>query len=103
MEQLKTLGLIAGVLVYGVTQLGAAYLGIEHHIGHFWGWAAVFVALAFRFTLPAVVGSFYGATDVWGWHWAIALAFASPGLALMLPGIAVGLFGEIGKRWRRPE
>jgi hypothetical protein len=33
-----------------------------------------------RFSLPITVGSFFGAMNVWGWHWIGALVFAAPGL-----------------------
>ena len=76
-------------LGYGLVQIGAGYIGIEHHFSGFWAGAAVFVAIFLRFMLPLTVGSFFCALNVWGWHWFWALIFAAPGLlfmALMIPG-----------------
>lgn len=74
---------------YGLLQIWAGYIGIEYHLGGGWAIGAVSVAFLLRFTLPITIGSFFGAMDVWDWHWAGALVFAEPGLAfmaLMIPG-----------------
>jgi hypothetical protein len=52
----------------------------------------VVVAFGFRFTLPITVGAFFGAMNVWEWHWALALLFAAPGLVLALPGVLASIF-----------
>ncbi|MFI9650858.1 hypothetical protein [Guyparkeria halopsychrophila] len=86
---------IAAIVVYGLLQLWAGYVGIEHHLGYGWAVAAVFAAFLLRFALPITIGSFFGAMDVWGWHWAGALVFAAPGLAfmaLMIPGMLTSVF-----------
>lgn len=83
------------VLGYGLLQLYAGYLGIDLHFGSGWAIGAVVVALLLRFTLPITIGSFFGAMDVWGWHWVGAVLFAAPGLAfvaLMIPGALQSLF-----------
>jgi len=85
------------ILVYGLVQIWAGFIGIDHHLGSGWAWAAIAVFFIFQFTLPVTIGSFFGAMDVWGWHWAGALAFAAPGLAfmlLMIPGSLASAFDE---------
>jgi hypothetical protein len=80
---------------YGLLQIWAGYIGIEYHLGGGWAIGAVVVAFLLRFTLPITIGSFFGAMDVWGWHWAGALVFAAPGLlfmALMIPGTLASIF-----------
>jgi hypothetical protein len=88
--------LIVSILVYGLLQVYAAYLGIQHHLGT--GWAIVAIgALFFRFSLPITIGAFFGAMDVWGWHWFFALLFALPSLAfmaLMVPSIFTSVIGR---------
>jgi len=88
------LALLIGV--YGLAQIWAGYLGIEHHLGA--GWAVAATAIAFLgFSLPLTIGSFFGAMNVWGWHWLLALVFAAPGLAFMaftIPATLIGLFGK---------
>jgi hypothetical protein len=88
------------IVVYGLIQFYAGWIGIEHHLGSGWAIAAIVAALLFRFTLPITVGSFFGAMNVWEWHWAGALVFAAPGLAfmaLMIPGVLASLLGKMRK------
>jgi hypothetical protein len=84
-----------GMMVYGVAQIWAGYIGIDHHLGSGWAIGAVVVALIFRFSLPITIGAFFGAMNVWGWPWYGALIFAAPGLAfmaLMIPGALASIF-----------
>lgn len=96
-EALQSTGgclLMIGFLGYGLLQIWAGYIGIEYHLGHGWAFGAVLAGFFFRFTLPVTIGSFFGAMDVWGWHWAGAIIFAAPGLAfmaLMIPGALTSL------------
>lgn len=85
-------------LAIGIAQLVAGYAGIAHHLGDFWAVLAVIAALAFRFTLPITIGSFFGAMNVWGWHWIFAAIFAAPGLLLIVPGVIGNLFSLIKQR-----
>ena len=79
-------------LAFGISQLVAGFVGIEHGIGAGWAWGALIAALMFRFTLPITIGSFFGAMNVWGWHWALAALFAAPGLAFVIPGVLASVF-----------
>lgn len=83
------LGIVGFVafLAFGIAQLAAGFVGIEAGLGVVWAWVALVAALMFRFTLPITVGSFFGALNVWGWHWAFAALFAAPGLLLVVPGV----------------
>jgi hypothetical protein len=104
-ENLKTAGsvlifitLSVTLTAYGLIQIWAGYLGIDYHFGGGWAIAAVAVALIFRFTLPVTIGAFFGAMNVWGWHWAGALVFAAPGLlfmALMIPGALASVLKKL--------
>jgi putrescine transport system substrate-binding protein len=82
---------LAVFLAYGVAQIVAAYVGIEHHWGGVAAGLLIGVSFLFRFTLPITIGSFFGAMDVWGWHWAVAAIFAVPGLLLLAPGAIMSL------------
>lgn len=84
-----------GMTIYGIAQIWAGYIGIDHHLGAGWAIGAVVVTFLFRFSLPITIGSFFGAMNVWGWPWYGALIFAAPGLAfmaLMIPGALASLF-----------
>lgn len=87
-------GAIAFFLV-GIAQLFAGYAGISHELGTFWAIAAAIVAFVFRFTLPLTIGSFFGAMNVWGWHWFASALFALPGLAFVIPGVIASMISGI--------
>jgi hypothetical protein len=93
---LGVFGFIA-FLLFGIAQLYAGYLGIEHHLGSIWAFIAIFLALGLRFTLPITIGAFFGATDVWDWHWALAALFAAPGLAFVIPGVFAAIISSVKK------
>lgn len=86
------------ITVYGLAQLRAGFVGIDHHLGTNWAWCAVAAAFIFRFSLRITIGSFFGAMNVWGWHWAGAFAFAAPGLAFMALMIPGALASALAKR-----
>jgi hypothetical protein len=90
------LGVIA-FLGFGIAQLFAGYAGIDYHFGAIWAFAAIFLALGLRFTLPITIGAFFGAMDAWHWHWALAAIFAAPGLALVIPGVIAALIETVKK------
>jgi hypothetical protein len=91
---LGVIGFIA-FMAYGVMQIYAGYLGIDHHLGPIWAGVALVASLVFRFTLPITIGSFLGALNVWHWHWLGAALFAVPGLALIVPGVLATLFALV--------
>ena len=82
-------------IVFGIAQLVAGFAGIEHDLGVGWAWGALIATLMFRFTLPMTIGAFFGAMNVWGWHWALAALFAAPGLLLVIPGVLASLFSLV--------
>jgi hypothetical protein len=88
------IGIIAltAFLVFAAVQIAAGYVGIEHGMGYLWALVALSAAVIFRFTLPITIGAFFGAMNVWGWHWAFALLFAAPGLVFALPGVIAAIF-----------
>lgn len=80
---------------FGLLQLGAGWAGIEDAWGWGWGLAAVIAALAFRFTIPIVLGAFICANNLWEWHWFFALLFALPGLLFMIPALFASALGAL--------
>jgi len=84
-------------IVYGMAQIVAGYVGIDFHFGAVWAGVAIFAAFMFRFTLPITVGAFFGAMDVWHWHWALAALFAAPGLAFIIPGVIMSIIEGVKK------
>lgn len=91
----NAVGALLVLAVFGLAfaQLLAGFVGIQHHLGTAVAVIAVALALSTGFTLPITVGAFFGAMNVWGWHWLSALLFTLPGLAfmaLMVPGALSG-------------
>ncbi|PJE78255.1 hypothetical protein CI610_02817 [invertebrate metagenome] len=83
--------------LFGIAQLVAGYVGIDYHFGAGWAVAALVASLMFRFTLPITIGAFFGAMDVWGWHWALSALFVAPGLAFLIPGLMHSLYEGVRK------
>jgi len=92
---------VVGFLAYGLAQIAAGVQGVDYHWGGWWAWGFVFAAFAFRFTLPLTIAAFFGARDVWNWHWAMALLFAAPGVVFMVPAMVGGLLDTVRGVFRR--
>lgn len=86
MQGLLTLLGILALPAFAFFQLVLGYLGIEYHLGMWWGIAGLAVGLIFRFTLPLTIGVYFGAVDVLDWHWLVGLLVAVPGLVFVIPG-----------------
>lgn len=84
-----------GLFLLGIAQLFVGYVGVEHELGTFWAMAAVVAAIVFRFSLPLTIGSFFGAMNVWGWHWFASALFALPGLAFVIPGVIASMISSL--------
>ena len=78
---------LGGILFFCFTlfQAGLGFAGIEHHLGFIAAVLALLALFFFKFALPIVIGIFFGARDVLGWHWIGALLLASPGLFVIAP------------------
>lgn len=94
------LGILMGlaVLGLGLFQLATGWAGIAHEYGTWWGVAAAGAGLIFRFTIPLVWGTYLCATEIWGWHPALAALLAAPGLLFMIPALVASVFGAFSKR-----
>lgn len=90
--------LMAVVLFLGLAYAALGWAGIEHHLGWWWGLAAVALAVVFRFTIPLAIGVFFGAKDVLEWHWFFAAIVAFPGLLVLIPGVVAAVVGSIRRR-----
>lgn len=86
------------IFLYGVFQVYAGYLGIQDGLGTWVAVAAVAAAFLFKFSLPITIGSFFGAMNVWGWHWFFAALFAAPGLFFIIPGVVAAIMGAMSRR-----
>jgi len=91
---------IGGILflLLGLAQLGVGAIGVEHFFGEVWMYVAIFAAILFRITLPITIASFFGATEVLGWHWLVALLFAAPGLVIATPALLSSFIRDLRER-----
>jgi hypothetical protein len=76
---------------FGIIQVVAGYIGIEHEFGSGWAIAAITLFIILRFSLPLMFGMFFCALNVWGWHWFWALLFTAPGLIFLIPGMIAAM------------
>jgi hypothetical protein len=91
----SVLGVI-GILAFGVLQLVVGFHGLEVQFGTMW--AYIGAGLAFlRFTPPLMVGAYFGAIDLWGWHPVLAVIFAAPALLILIPGIITAVIEAVRK------
>jgi hypothetical protein len=88
-----------GTFAYTIVAIWAASAGLSLYLGTGWAIGTILVSMFFRFSPPIVVGAFLGAMNVWGWHWALALLFAAPGLAFVVPGVIAAILSALP--WRR--
>lgn len=95
MKRLLTVTGIILFISYGFFQIYVGYIGIDYHLGAYWAGLALFAGFIFRLSLPTTIGAFFGAMDVFGWHWALAALFAAPGLALVIPGVLNAIISAI--------
>ena len=89
---------VVGSLIYAGASIWAAALGLDYSLGRGWAIGLIIVSVFFRFPLPLIIGAFLGAMYVWHWHWALALLFAAPGLAFMIPSVLASIFAALPLR-----
>ena len=70
-----------------------AWLGLDNAFGWKWALGGVALSAAIRINFPVVFGLYFYAERVLGWPMAESIAFALPGLLLILPSVATGVFG----------
>lgn len=85
------LALVCLYIPYSIALIYAVYLGIDFYLGTIWAVVVMFILTLPGFRFLLLVAAVLGAVKVWQWHWAIAVVFAVPGLAVFIPAIAVGI------------
>lgn len=80
---------------FGIIQIVAGYMGIEHEFGSGWAFAAIALFIFLRISLPLMIGMFFCALNVWGWHWFWALAFTAPVIIFLIPGMIAAMYDAV--------
>lgn len=82
------------VMLYGLIQIYAGFLGIELY----WGtvWAAVIIAFSMmtRITIPIMIGGYFCATEIWNWDIIWAVIFVMPSILFMIPAFIAMLINN---------
>ncbi|KIC44433.1 hypothetical protein RA28_16050 [Ruegeria sp. ANG-S4] len=81
--------LIPAFIAVGIFQAIVGGLGLDYLIGAWAMWLALFALAFFRFSLPLVVGAYFGATEVLEWPWYVGLLCTLPGLIFRIPGLVI--------------
>ncbi len=79
--------------VAAVIMCGVAWIGLEDMFGWRWALGIVALGLASRINFPVVLGLYFYANRVMGWPELDSAAFAIPGLLIILPSVALHVFG----------
>lgn len=87
------------LIAVGITQAVIGYMGIEHYFGTIAAVIAIIAAFFLRLMLPLTIGTFFGALEVLGWPWYLALTVTAPGLLFAAPAmVAAALEGISPKK-----
>lgn len=76
----------------GLVLCGLAWAGLQNEFGWQIALGAVVLSLLIRINFPLIVGLFLYASNIWGWSTIESVAFAAPGLLLLLPSVATEVF-----------
>lgn len=88
-----TLGLV--FCLAAMAMCAVAWVGLEDEFGWRWALGGVVISVLIRINFPLLVGMFLFAHNIWDWPMLESVAFALPGLLLIMPSIAVDVFGFI--------
>lgn len=72
-----------------------AWFGLESAFGWEWAIAGILLSVVVRINFPVVIGLYYYAYNIWCWPMPESIAFALPGLLIIIPSIAIEVFGFI--------
>ena len=91
------------IFTYGIGLIVLGYIGIEAYLSTGWAIGGLILALLFRFTLPMIIGSVYGAMIFFGVNAWIALIIVMPNLIFVLPTLALTVFAAFTNRTRQQK
>nr|WP_310523512.1 hypothetical protein [Polymorphobacter sp.] len=72
-----------------------AWLGLEDAFGWRWAIGGVAVSVMLRINFPILVGLYLYANGIMHWGIPESIAFAIPGFLLIIPSVAVDIFGVL--------
>jgi hypothetical protein len=78
-----------------VAMCGLAWIGLEDAFGWRWALGGVVVSMLLRINFPILIGLYLYAHNIMNWGTPESLAFAIPGFLLIIPSVAVEVFGTL--------
>lgn len=72
-----------------------AWIGLEGQFGWRLALGGVVLGVVARINFPVVVGLYFYAHNILDWPMAEAIAFSLPGLLIIAPSVATGVFGML--------
>jgi hypothetical protein len=72
-----------------------AWVGLENALGWRWALGCVVASLLMRINFAVVAGLYSYASYVLGWPMAESIAFALPGMLIIMPVVATSVFGAL--------
>jgi hypothetical protein len=85
--------LAAAFCLAAILLCGIAWNGLQNAFGWQWGLGIVAACVLARINFAVVVGLYYYAANMLGWPMAESIAFALPGMLILMPSIALGVLG----------
>lgn len=80
---------------FAVILCAFAWFGLDDMFGWQWALCGIAISLVARINFALVVGLYYYAFNILGWPMPESIAFALPGLMLIVPSFAIAIFGMI--------
>lgn len=74
---------------------GLAWIGLEDAFGWRWALGGVVVSMLLRINFPLLVGLYLYANGIMHWGIPESIAFAIPGFLLIIPSVAMDVFGAL--------
>jgi hypothetical protein len=84
-----------GFCLLAVAMCGLAWMGLDDAFGWRLALGGVVVSLLLRINFPIMIGLYLYAHHMMNWGMAESIAFAIPGFLLIIPSIAVEVFGTL--------
>lgn len=78
-----------------IAMCGLAWLGLDDAFGWRWALAGVVASLLLRVNFTILIGLYFYAHNIMDWGVSESLAFAIPGFLIIIPSVAVHIFGAL--------
>jgi len=81
--------------LFAVGMCGLAWMGLDDAFGWRYALGGVVVSLLLRINFPILIGLYLYAHNIMNWGMVESIAFAIPGFLLIIPSVAIEVFGAL--------